>query len=91
MGRQRQTRDGCVGGRGGKWVNRQMHCGMNGWAGEMAKWADRDRQINRQTSNQKRWAELQASHCYNNHKLLHSPSILLTLSYFHRSAVALCL
>ena len=25
-----------------------MHCGMNGWVGEMAKGADRDRQTDRQ-------------------------------------------
>ena len=32
MGRQRQTRAGWVGGRDGKWVDRQMHCGwMGGW------------------------------------------------------------
>ena len=51
-GRQRQTRDGWVGGRDGKWVDRctvgwmggwerwqvgrQMHCGMDEWVGEMA-------------------------------------------------------
>ena len=38
-----------MGGRDGKWVDRQMHCGMNGWVGEKAKGADRDRQTDRQT------------------------------------------
>ena len=43
MGRQKQTRDGWVRGRDSKWVDRKMHCGMNGWVGEMTKWAETDR------------------------------------------------
>ena len=35
MGRQRQTKDGCLGGRDGKWVDRNRQ-GMGGCVGEIA-------------------------------------------------------
>ena len=35
VGRQRQARDGCVGGRDGKWVDKDR-LGMGAWVGEVA-------------------------------------------------------